>query len=174
MNGASSPRLGLVSDSHGRRGRTARAVGALRDAGATLLIHLGDFEDPDLLEELLVAGPDGAPLPVHLVAGNMDDPQELRAAARRLGFVFHHPGGEIEIGGRRIAFTHGDRDGELRRLLESRPTLLAHGHTHVAADRTVEGVRIVNPGALHRARRYTVAVFDPTTGVLDSIEVRDD
>lgn len=164
-------RLGLLSDSHGRRERTARGVGALRDAGATMLIHLGDVEDPDLLEELLVAGPDGAPLPVHFVAGNMDEPSELAAAAARLGIEFHHPGGEIEIGGRRIAFTHGDREAVVRRLLEGRPDVLVHGHTHVAADRSVDGVRMINPGALHRARPYSVAVLDVASGRLESIEI---
>ncbi len=168
-----SNRVGLLSDSHGRRERTARAVEVLRRAGATLLIHLGDVEDPELLEELLAADLDGRPIPVHLVAGNMDDPAELRAASERLGIRFHHPGGEIVAWGKRIAFTHGDRDGELRRLHASRPDLLAHGHTHVAADQVVDGVRIVNPGALHRARRYTVAVFEPATGVLETIEIPD-
>ncbi|MHC4833490.1 MAG: metallophosphoesterase family protein [Planctomycetota bacterium] len=167
-------RLGLLSDSHGRRERTARAVAMLREAGATTLVHLGDVEDPELLEDLLIAGDDGRPLSVHLVAGNMDEPSELKAAADRLGIEFHHPGGEIEVAGRRVAFTHGDRDAEVRRLLASRPDYLCHGHTHLAADHLVEGVRVVNPGALHRARPHSVAVLEVDSGRLESIEVRDD
>lgn len=166
-----SNRIGLLSDSHGRRERTARAVSRLRAAGADRLLHLGDFEDPDLLEELLVADPRGGTLPVDLVAGNMDDPSELAAAAARLGLAFHHPGGEIEIDGRRIAFTHGDRSREVDRLLASKPDYFIHGHTHRAFDGTVGGVRTINPGALHRAATYTVVLLEPATGEAMSIEV---
>jgi putative phosphoesterase len=164
-------RLGLLSDSHGRRERTARAVAALRKAGATILVHLGDVEDPDLLEELLVAGDDGAPLPVHLVPGNMDEPSELKSAADRLGIEFHHPSGEIEVAGQRVAFTHGDRDREVRRLLASKPDYFLHGHTHRTFDGTMEGVRTINPGALHRAATFTVALLEPRSGLLTSIEI---
>ncbi len=166
-----SIRIGVLSDSHGRRVRTALAVSRLRAAGADRLLHLGDFEDPDLLEELLVAGDDGAPLPVHLVAGNMDEPSELKAAADRLGFAFHHPGGEIEIDGRRLAFTHGDRSREVDRLLASKPDYFLHGHTHQAFDGTVRGVRTINPGALHRAATYTAVLLEPASGEARTIEV---
>jgi predicted phosphodiesterase len=143
----------------------------LREAGATMLIHLGDVEDPDLLEELLVAGDDGRPLSVHLVAGNMDEPSELKAASDRLGIEFHHPSGEIVFGGRRIAFTHGDRDREVRRLLTSKPDYFLHGHTHRSFDGELDGVRTINPGALHRAAIFTVATLDPASGRLTSIEI---
>lgn len=166
-----SIRIGVLSDSHGRRERTARAVARLRAAGADRLLHLGDFEDPDLLEELLVADDHGNLLPVDLVAGNMDDPQELAAAAQRLGLAFHHPGGEIEIDGRRIAFTHGDRSREVDRLLASKPDFFLHGHTHQAFDAPVRGVRTINPGALHRAATYTVVLLEPGSGATQSIEI---
>lgn len=166
-----SIRIGVLSDSHGRRERTARAVAQLRAAGADRLLHLGDFEDPDLLEELLVADDLGNLLPVDLVAGNMDDPPELAAAARRLGLAFHHPGGEIEIAGRRITFTHGDRPREVDRLLASKPDYFLHGHTHQAFDGTVRGVRTINPGALHRAATYTVVLLDPGSGAARSLEI---
>lgn len=136
-----------------------------------MLIHLGDVEDPDLLADLLVAGDDGTPLPVHLVAGNMDDPSELRAGADRLGIEFHHPGGEIEVEGRRLAFTHGDRDREVRRLLESKPDFFLHGHTHRAFDGMIDGVRTINPGALHRASIFTVALLEPASGIVETLEV---
>lgn len=163
--------IGVLSDSHGRHARTARAVAALRSAGAQRLIHLGDLEDPDLLEALLVAGPDGAPIPVDFVAGNMDDPGELASAAKRLGLAFHHPVGEIVIGGRRIAFTHGDRPAEVARILATRPDYLLHGHTHRAFDGSIEGVRTINPGALHRAASHTVVLLDPASGEARSIEI---
>lgn len=157
--------LGLLSDSHGRRARTARAVELLHGAGATTLVHLGDLEDASLLEELMLPG-----VEVHVVPGNMDDPRELAAVARSLGASFHDPGGTIRLGERTISFTHG-HDRELARLLAARPDYLLHGHTHVAADREVDGVRVINPGALHRAARFEVALLEPRSGRLDRLVV---
>ena len=157
--------LGLLSDSHGRRARTARAVELLHAAGATRLVHLGDLEDAAILEELVL--PD---VEVHVVPGNVDDPRELAAVARSLGFSFHDPGGTISVVGRTISFTHG-HDRELARLLAARPDYLLHGHTHVSADRDVGGVRVINPGALHRSARFEVALLEPRSGRLDRLVV---
>jgi hypothetical protein len=35
----------------------------------------------------------------------------------------------------------------------------------------VQGVRVINPGALHRARPFTVALLEPATGALRWLEV---
>jgi predicted phosphodiesterase len=35
-----------------------------------------------------------------------------------------------------------------------------HGHTHRANDVSIAGLRIINPGALFRARPHTVATLD--------------
>jgi putative phosphoesterase len=149
-----APRLGILSDSHRRRERTARAVELLRSEGAEILIHLGDLEDPALLEELIGGE-------AHVVPGNMDDAGELAAVARSFGIGCPGLSGEIEVAGKRIAFTHGHRISELDRLLASKPDYLLHGHTHLARDERIGGTRIVNPGALHRAVPHSVALLDP-------------
>jgi predicted phosphodiesterase len=41
---------------------------------------------------------------------------------------------------------------------------LLQGHTHVRADERVGTVRVINPGALHRAAQKTVATLDTETG----------
>ena len=48
---------------------------------------------------------------------------------------------------------------------------LLHGHTHVRRDERVGKVRIINPGALHRAREKTVAVLDTDTDRLTFVRV---
>ena len=37
---------------------------------------------------------------------------------------------------------------------------LCHGHTHATRDERLGPTRVINPGALFRARRHTVAVLD--------------
>jgi predicted phosphodiesterase len=46
---------------------------------------------------------------------------------------------------------------------------LFYGHTHVAAERQNGGVRVINPGALYRARIKTFVILDTKTGHCESI-----
>jgi putative phosphoesterase len=144
-------------------------VSLLRDAGATVLVHLGDLEDPEILEELLVI----AATEVHVVPGNMDDPQEIAAAARRLGI--HCPGlrGELHLASKRIAFTHGHAPEALEALRRDPPDYLLYGHTHVAADERQGATRWINPGALHRANPYRVALLDPAADRVEHLVVEE-
>jgi predicted phosphodiesterase len=86
-----------------------------------------------------------------------------------------HPGAIIEIkqGARRVrvGITHGNLEDEVCRLLESRVDILLHGHTHAIRDELVGATRVMNPGALHRAARYTALLLDPATGHAEWVEV---
>lgn len=158
-------RVGLLSDSHGRAERTARAVDALLAAGADTLIHAGDIETDEVLDCL--AGHNA-----HLVWGNCDwDRAGLERYARDIGIAVHGDSGEVTVDGVRIAFTHGHLPAAMRSAMASGAACLVHGHTHERRDEIVDGVRIINPGALHRARPFTVALLTPRTGKLTSIEV---
>lgn len=158
-------RVGLLSDSHGRAERTARAVDALLAAGADTLIHAGDIETDEVLDCL--AGHNA-----HLVWGNCDwDRAGLERYARDIGIAVHGDSGEVTVDGVRIAFTHGHLPAAMRSAMSSGAAFLVHGHTHERRDDVVDGVRIINPGALHRARPFTVALLTPHTGKLTSIEV---
>jgi predicted phosphodiesterase len=46
-----------------------------------------------------------------------------------------------------------------------------HGHTHEIRDERVGLTRVINPGALHRAARYTAAVLEPASDRLEIIVV---
>jgi predicted phosphodiesterase len=56
---------------------------------------------------------------------------------------------------------------DVRRLLVARPDYLLSGHSHYPADRRDGPTRRINPGALHRADEYTVALLG-----LESDELR--
>jgi predicted phosphodiesterase len=84
----------------------------------------------------------------------------LRQAIKRVGGTCLERGGLISLGGCRLAVTHGDLDQELRRLAALEPDYLFSGHTHVASDVQKGPTRWINPGALHRASVWTVALLD--------------
>jgi len=48
---------------------------------------------------------------------------------------------------------------------------LLQGHTHVRQDLRVSKMRIINPGALHRANPKTVALLDTSADSLEFLEI---
>src|SRR3954470_23744352 len=103
-------RIGILSDSHDKVARTARAVALLVAEGAEVLVHCGDYTTPEVVDQC-------AALPGYYVFGNNDfDEDDLRRAMVAAGGTCLERGGEVTLGGRRVAVTHGDSTGELRRL----------------------------------------------------------
>ena len=167
-------KLGLLSDSHGRAEITARAARMLLDHGADTLIYLGDIGDEKTLDALaLEPGGNGQLHPsVHLVFGNCDWPlQVLADYARNLGITVDHPAGRLHLAGKQIAFTHGHIEAELRQALADGVDYLFHGHTHEIRDERVGDTRVINPGALFRAREHTVALLDLPQDRLDLLSL---
>ncbi|MDP7006196.1 MAG: YfcE family phosphodiesterase [Phycisphaerales bacterium] len=146
--------IGFLSDSHGEWLRTRHAIELLTTLGCDQIIHLGDIETHEVLDEL--AGHN-----VSLVFGNCDYVTRLLDYAINLGLDVQHPAGTIEIDGITIAFLHGHDLSQYRTFIEdSNIDVIAHGHSHEIRDEVVEKTRCINPGALHRATRYTVAILD--------------
>lgn len=156
--------LGIISDTHGRAERAARAIELLRARGASRIVHLGDVGDERVLD--LLAG-----LEATVVFGNCDDAPSLGRYARFLGIDVVHPGAIIEVKSLRIGLTHGHLEREYARLLGEGVDILLHGHTHEIRDEVVGRTRVLNPGALHRASRLTALLLDPASGEAQWIEV---
>jgi len=156
------PRIGLLADSHGRTDTTQLAVDVLLQAGAERLLHLGDVGTEAVLTCLVAAGPgEEEPVPAHVVFGNGDEPiGSLERTARHLGLKVDHPAGELALGAKRLVFCHGHQPGPMNRALKEEAAYLCHGHTHRARDERHGATRVINPGALFRARQYTVAVLE--------------
>lgn len=160
-------RIGILADTHDQVARTARAVRLLTGAGAEALVHCGDLTGPDVVYAC-------AGLPLYFVFGNNDfDHRGLKRAMADLGSVCLGRSGVVELGGRRVAVTHGDSAAELRRLAARDPDYLLFGHSHEPADERVGPTRLVNPGALHRAAVKTVALLDLESDHLRLLEVHD-
>ena len=157
--------IGLLADSHGRADTTARAVEALTAHGAETLLHLGDVGTEAVLDELVGRN-------ARVVFGNCDwDEKALARYAELVGIRVDHPMGILEVGGRRIAYTHGHIESMMSQAVRDGVDYLCHGHTHDIRDERVGATRIINPGALFRARRYTSALLDPSSGTVRWIEI---
>ncbi|MGC8642585.1 MAG: metallophosphoesterase family protein [Isosphaeraceae bacterium] len=146
--------IGILSDTHDQVERTRAAVNMLIREGATALIHCGDLTGPDVVYEC-------SGIPSYFVFGNCDhDRESIRQAISLSGGTCLERGGVISLGGVRMAVTHGDSVSEIQRLAALEPEYLFTGHSHHVSDIQNGPTRWVNPGALHRAQTWTVALLD--------------
>jgi uncharacterized protein len=148
-------RIGILSDTHNQVTRTAAAVAMLRDEGAAALVHCGDLTGTEIVAACGV-------LPAYFVFGNNDADSvlALRRAIGEVEGVCLEWGGELTLADKRIAVVHGHLHTEVRKLLAGQPDYLLSGHSHRASDTCVGLTRWINPGALHRATEFTVALLD--------------
>ncbi|MBA4031965.1 MAG: metallophosphoesterase [Planctomyces sp.] len=158
--------LGILSDTHNEFARTRVAVDLLREAGAEGLVHCGDLASPLVVETC-------ACLPLWFVFGNhdADSAAELKVAAAEFGATCLGWGDVILLGGRRLGVAHGHLTFDIKRVARDSPEVLFCGHSHLAGEFTIDGLRRINPGALHRAVKLTVAVFDTINGKVQWLEV---
>jgi hypothetical protein len=158
-------RIAIVSDTHSRYQTVETALKRIEDCKVELILHCGDIEDADTVWLF--------PGTTHFVFGNCDTERaSLRQAIYGIGATLHEPHGRLELDGVKIAFVHGDDRSLLYELEHSGAyDYLFHGHTHQAAEHRTGPTRVINPGALHRARPKTFVVLDLAGGEIESVEV---
>lgn len=147
--------LGILADTHDEVARTEHAVDLLRNEGAHAIAHCGDLIGSDIVRVCSM-------LPFYFTFGNHDCDmvRELESKATRDGVTCLGWGGEFVAANKRIALVHGHLTIDLQPLLERQPDYLLSGHSHAAHDFRSGNTRRINPGALHRADIYTVALLD--------------
>lgn len=159
-------RIAILSDTHSRYATVEKVLEMLQDRKINFVIHCGDIEDADTV--WLFQG-----LTAHFVFGNCDTERaSLRQAVHGIGETLHEPFGNLELERVKIAFLHGD-DRRLMHDVEHGEyfDFLFYGHTHQAEEHRTGPTRVVNPGALHRARPRTFVVLDLATRALESVVV---
>jgi putative phosphoesterase len=160
-------KVGILSDTHNDSAMTARALQEFRRRGVNRLFHCGDLTSAEMV-------PQFAGFEVIFVRGNMDRHQKKavkRAIAAQAGAEWLGKGDEVELEGKRIAITHGDREGVFETLLFAEPDYLFTGHTHRRRDERLGPTRIINPGAVGGVQyeQRSIAILDLVTDQLEVI-----
>ena len=134
-------KVGLLSDTHDRLDAVDELLKRLQAAGATMMLHAGDFCAPFSLVPFLDAG-----VPMAGVFGRNDgDHEGIRAFARRgMGIDLFESPHSMELGGNRILIVHDIGDVPPQSLTNH--TIVIHGNTHKPEMKEREGTLIVNPG----------------------------
>lgn len=159
-------KLGILSDSHGRREPVEQALTLLNREGAEAFVHCGDVGGLDVVEAFVGRT-------AWFVWGNTDMPSpSWRAAFEAYGLPWPDGPLTIDLGGKRFGVFHG-HEPEFRKAISINNGFdyVLHGHTHQQRDERIAHLRIINPGALHRATVKTVALLDIDPDELQFIEV---
>ena len=135
----------VISDTHGNH---TAPLALLDDSGVKMLVHLGDLiTDVEFIEPIL-------DIPLLKVPGNCDhgatEPREL-----------------IEtIAARKFLITHGDMyrvknglEALVKKAASLRVDVVLYGHTHSPCVHKLNGILLVNPGALmlgNDAKSYAI------------------
>lgn len=165
--------IGIVSDSHGMARRLRSAIDLLAGRGAQVLVHCGDIGTLECLEELVRAR-----VQAYAVAGNLDrDPVAFKHHANAIGVNFLYPAISVPLGPDcLLAATHGQDERTLAALIASRKyRYVCHGHTHRQRDERIDGVRLINPGAIQHPRHPhypSAALLDSDADTVEFIQIR--
>ncbi|WP_459555718.1 metallophosphoesterase family protein [Lacunimicrobium album] len=159
-------KIGIISDTHGHVGHTMSAVEVLLDRGIKTVLHCGDIGSPEVVE--LLAG-----FETHFVFGNCDwDPEPLQYVMREMGLSCHGQFGDLTIANRRIGLIHSHDPIKFRAVKSSGEyDLVCYGHTHATETHHEGRTLVLNPGALYRVNRHTIAIVDLETMQVEIIGI---
>jgi putative phosphoesterase len=129
MTMSPATRILIMADTHNRL--PAKVLDLAENVNE--IWHLGDVCAPPILDELRLLGP-----PVTVVRGNCDSNFEWPLAI------------DLTRNGVRFRLQHIPPSP---RQTPANCDILLHGHTHVARDETIAGVRFLNPGCITRPNR---------------------
>jgi putative phosphoesterase len=134
-------RIGLIGDTHDRLPAIAELVNQMVNAGAGMVLHVGDYCSPFALR----AFEDAHTSLAGIFGKNDGDRQGLvsRAQSAFGAELFESPH-SFEINGRRILLVHDI--GEVHARSVSSHDIVVHGHTHQQEMKTRGQTLIVNPG----------------------------
>lgn len=162
-------KIAILSDTHNQIENLERALNHLRRENIYTLVHCGDFTDPDMLRVLYG---------FHVIAvfGNGDYASGLIRQTlleqnhnNWVGLVFSG-----ELGGVRLAVTHGHIPGKADELVRSgQYQYVFIGHSHLHHDIPINNTRLINPGALggKKVEPRQFCILDLKNGEVQFIEV---
>ena len=133
--------VGLMADSHDRIPAIAELLRQMREKGATMVLHAGDYVSPLSLKpfedlHMTLAGVFGR---------NDGDPNSLLSrAGAGIGLEIFESPHSFEVSGKQILLVHDIADVSKRSV--SSHAVVVHGFTHQQSMKTEGDTLIINPG----------------------------
>jgi predicted phosphodiesterase len=107
------------------------------------------------------------------VFGNNDGERSgLKKKCGELGFMEIQDTLSFEYASKTFFVNHGTSERVIEDAIQSqRYDYVLHGHTHVPRDESIGRTKVINPGALFSADRFTIAFLQPESGALEFVEI---
>ncbi len=149
-------KIGILSDSHDHETNLSKALDMMKEKKVDTIFHCGDFCAPYMTIML-----DTTNLPVHIVFGNTDDRfSTTRLSDKSKNVTLHGEIGEVELDGKKIAFTHFPSFANAFAKAQEHDYVF-HGHTHKKREEMIGNTKIINPGEIvGRAGIPSFAILD--------------
>ena len=157
-------KVAVLSDSHDHIGNLEKVLKEIKSK-VEIVIHCGDVIAP--FSTKILAQTD---LPTYVCLGNNDEDHIGMYKKGTDKFTWVHVGqqfGEIELDGKKIAYTHYPRLGEL--LAKSGDyDAVFYGHTHEVRNKTLDKTLLLNPGSIcgivdAKYTQASYAIYDTET-----------
>lgn len=157
--------IGILSDTHGDAAASKRAFSLLDELGAEAFFHCGDVGGQSVVDQFVGRR-------IWFVWGNTDwAAPGTRTFLEMTGLPLPTVPVRVELAGKSMAMCHGHERAFVKLSRNPDCDYLFSGHTHTAADTRVGACRLINPGAVHRARPRTVATLDLVGDLLKFHEI---
>ena len=160
-------KIAVISDSHDNIPNIRKMLDFVRENNIEAIIHCGDLAAPSIITKELEPKFKG---PIHFVHGNVADRQLNEEFANQFDHITcHGDQGEIELGGKKIAFIHYPEKAKI--LAESNKyDLIFYGHDHKPWEKIIGKTKMLNPGTLAGMfNKATFAVYDTETDKARSV-----
>lgn len=166
-------KIAVLSDIHDNIWNLEKVLADLKRRKAGAIIFCGDFCAPSVFK--ILAGTD---IPVHAVFGNVDGAAfQITALALtrfKTATLYGYQGehfGEVELGGKRLAFCHEPKFAQGLACLREYDAVF-YGHTHEAYQEKVGRCLLLNPGeVMGKSGQCTYALYNTQTNAAEIIEV---
>jgi putative phosphoesterase len=149
-------KIGVMSDSHDHIENIHKSIGIFKERGVDLVIHLGDFVNPNSVRAL-------AGVKLAGIFGNNDgDRFRMMGAFHEIGADIIGDFHEFDLDDIKFACYHGT-EPQLKDALVACGTynVVMYGHTHECVNTHVGKTLVLNPGTVHGfGGRATVMIFD--------------
>ncbi|MFC1753929.1 YfcE family phosphodiesterase [Thermoproteota archaeon] len=161
-------KVGIISDTHDNITNTKKAIAKLKELKVEALIHCGDLASGFMVNILDEIG-----VPIYFTFGNAEGVvTQILRKAEGTQIIFNDYLGEIELGGKKIAFTHYPEFGEALACTK-KYDLVCHGHTHLKKEKIIEGALVVNPGEITTVKTDgSFAVYDTETNKVEFFDLK--
>ncbi len=134
--------IGIISDTHDNVPMIKKAVERLKEERVQLVLHAGDYISAFTAKPYA----DLNVLMIGVYGNNCAEKETLKRVYSEVGAELQGDFAEVEVGGLKIALTHGHIKSEMDKAMNGDYDVVVRGHSHRSSIGEEDGKLVINPG----------------------------